>query len=129
MDNKSKRDENGRWVKGAPSANPKGRPTQAYEDTLAETRLMAARVLAEHFTPEAWSEIVDHQIEKAKKGDRFALKWLDQHATPPPILVVISMASWTKIIDVQLKRALAGDLNAAKWLKDHNMDNCAENEK
>ncbi len=126
MTDKPVRDANGRWLPGSPG-NSKGRPTRQQEDELAEVRQMAARILAEHFTPEVWAKIVDHQLEKAKKGDRFALKWLDQHATPPPTLVVISMATWTAIIDKQMKRALAGDLDAAKWLKDHNMDNCAEN--
>lgn len=120
------RDENGRWVKGTPPANPKGRPTQERVDALTEVQQMAERIFAEHFTAEAWATITQRQIEKAIRGDRWSIGWLMRNAALPHEPVVISAATWKAIIDVQVKRALAGDLNAVKWIKEHDVNSAAK---
>ena len=71
----SDRDERGMFKPGH-SGGP-GRPRK--EPDLPAARL---RQLAEECTPSDWKEICRAQIDKARKGNLAATKWLSRHLLP-----------------------------------------------
>jgi len=64
------------WVKGQ-SGNPKGRPPKKREERFLEITLSTV-------TYKDWKEVVKKAIEKAKRGDPTARKWLSDYIIGPP---------------------------------------------
>ena len=70
------RDKSGRFVAGQ-SGNPNGRLPKKREERFLEITLATV-------TFKDWAEIVEKAVEKAKRGDPIARKWLSDYIIGPP---------------------------------------------